>query len=30
VEQRNREGLRALAFAEQVGPERVFAALAEY
>jgi hypothetical protein len=30
VEQRNREGLRALAFAEQVGPERVFEAMREY
>jgi hypothetical protein len=30
VEQRNREGLRALAFAEQVGAERVFEAMAEY
>ncbi|TVQ90404.1 MAG: hypothetical protein EA397_12515 [Deltaproteobacteria bacterium] len=30
VEQRNREGLRALAFAEQVGPARVFEALSEY
>lgn len=30
VEQRNREGLRALAFAEQVGPARVFEAMSEY
>ena len=30
VEQRNREGLRALDFAEEVGPERVLAALSEY
>jgi len=29
VEQRNREGLRALAFAEQVGPDRVFQAMRE-
>lgn len=30
VEQRNREGLRALAFAEEVGAERVREAMAEY
>jgi len=30
VDQRNREGLRALAFAEEVGPERVLAAIDEY
>ncbi len=30
VEQRNREGLRALAFAEEVGPERVREAMSEY
>ncbi len=30
VNQRNREGLRALAFAEEVGPERVLEALGEY
>jgi hypothetical protein len=30
VEQRNQQGLRALAFAEEVGPERIFAALADY
>ena len=30
VEQRNREGLRALDFAEDVGPERVFEAMSEY
>ena len=30
VDQRNREGLRALAFAEQVGPERVREAMGEY
>ena len=30
VEQRNREGLRALDFAEEVGPRRVLAALSEY
>lgn len=30
VDQRNREGLRALAFAEQVGPERVLEAILEY
>jgi hypothetical protein len=30
VEQRNREGLRALDFAEEVGPDRVFEALGEY
>jgi hypothetical protein len=30
VEQRNREGLRALAFAEQMGPDHVFAAMSDY
>lgn len=30
VEQRNREGLRAMDFAEMVGPQRVLDALAEY
>lgn len=30
VDQRNREGLRALDFAEDVGPERVLAAIEEY
>ena len=30
VDQRNREGLRALAFAEQVGAQRVYDAMAEY
>lgn len=30
VNQRNREGLRALDFAEEVGPKRVLAAMSEY
>ena len=30
VDQRNREGLRALEWAEEVGPERVLQAMAEY
>lgn len=30
VDQRNREGLRAVDFAEEVGPDRVLAALSEY
>ena len=30
VDQRNREGLRAMDWAEQVGPERVLAAMSEY
>ena len=30
VDQRNREGLRALAFAEEVGSDRVYEALSEY
>lgn len=30
VDQRNREGLRAFEFAEEVGPERVFEAMGEY
>ncbi len=30
IDQRNREGLRALAFAEEVGPARVYEAMSEY
>ena len=30
VDQRNREGMRACEFAEEVGPDRVLQALGEY